>query len=275
MPRLVVPGLACQRGERTLFAPARLRRAAGEIVWIRGANGQGKTTLLRTLAGLAAPDGRRGSPGPARPRARRAPLYLAHANALKDDLTAPRRCASCSTLAARRDAAGCRCRARALRPGLAPQCAGAHALARPAAPGRAGAPGREARAAALAARRAVRRARRRRRRRCSTRCSRARRARRQRRPDQPCAARRSTCRRRSHRRRCRRRPRDEPARSPRSSRRDLRLAGRRRVDAVLPIAFFTVAVSLFPLGVGPEAQTLRQIAPGVVWVARCWRRCSR
>ncbi len=49
--------------------------------------------------------------------------------------------------------------------------------------------------------------------------------------------------------------------------RDLRLAGRRRIDAALPIAFFTVAVSLFPLGVGPEPQMLRQIAPGVVWVA--------
>ena len=49
--------------------------------------------------------------------------------------------------------------------------------------------------------------------------------------------------------------------------RDLRLAARRRIDVALPIAFFTVAVSLFPLGVGPEPQTLRQIAPGVVWVA--------
>ena len=49
--------------------------------------------------------------------------------------------------------------------------------------------------------------------------------------------------------------------------RDLRLAARRRIDAALPIAFFTVAISLFPLGVGPEPQMLRQIAPGVVWVA--------
>ena len=46
--------------------------------------------------------------------------------------------------------------------------------------------------------------------------------------------------------------------------RDLRLAARRRADALLPIAFFTVAISLFPLGVGPEPQTLREIAPGVV-----------
>jgi len=49
--------------------------------------------------------------------------------------------------------------------------------------------------------------------------------------------------------------------------RDLRLAARRRTDALLPIAFFAIAASLFPLGVGPEPQTLRQIAPGVVWVA--------
>jgi heme exporter protein B len=48
--------------------------------------------------------------------------------------------------------------------------------------------------------------------------------------------------------------------------RDLRLAARRRVDALLPLVFFMVAISLFPLGVGPEPQMLRTIAPGVVWV---------
>ena len=48
--------------------------------------------------------------------------------------------------------------------------------------------------------------------------------------------------------------------------RDLRLAARRRIEALLPLVFFVVAISLFPLGVGPEQQTLRQIAPGVVWV---------
>jgi len=48
--------------------------------------------------------------------------------------------------------------------------------------------------------------------------------------------------------------------------RDLRLALRRRVEALLPVVFFIVAVSLFPLGVGPEPQTLRVIAAGVVWV---------
>jgi heme exporter protein B len=48
--------------------------------------------------------------------------------------------------------------------------------------------------------------------------------------------------------------------------RDLRLASRRRVEALLPIGFFVVAASLFPLGVGPETNTLRQIAPGIMWV---------
>lgn len=50
------------------------------------------------------------------------------------------------------------------------------------------------------------------------------------------------------------------------TRRDLRLARRRRVEALLPLGFFVVAAGLFPIGVGPEPQTLRQIGPGVVWV---------
>ena len=48
--------------------------------------------------------------------------------------------------------------------------------------------------------------------------------------------------------------------------RDLLLAGRRRIEALLPLGFFIAAAGLFPLGVGPEPQMLRQIAPGVVWV---------
>ncbi len=49
-------------------------------------------------------------------------------------------------------------------------------------------------------------------------------------------------------------------------RRDLKLASRRRIDALLPLAFFMVALSLFPLGVGPDPKMLREIAPGIVWV---------
>jgi heme exporter protein B len=33
------------------------------------------------------------------------------------------------------------------------------------------------------------------------------------------------------------------------------------------LAFFIIVVTLFPLGVGPEPQLLRTIAPGVIWVA--------
>ncbi|MBL8305082.1 MAG: heme exporter protein CcmB [Rubrivivax sp.] len=51
-----------------------------------------------------------------------------------------------------------------------------------------------------------------------------------------------------------------------TTRRDLLLARRRRVEALLPLGFFIVAAGLFPLGVGPEPQTLRTIAPGIVWV---------
>lgn len=48
--------------------------------------------------------------------------------------------------------------------------------------------------------------------------------------------------------------------------RDLRLARRKPMEALLPLAFFVVASTLFPLGVGPETSTLRQIAPGILWV---------
>ena len=49
--------------------------------------------------------------------------------------------------------------------------------------------------------------------------------------------------------------------------RDLRLALRRRADIVSALFFFIIVVSLFPLGVGPEPALLRQLAPGVLWVA--------
>jgi len=49
--------------------------------------------------------------------------------------------------------------------------------------------------------------------------------------------------------------------------RDLTLAMRRRADVLTTLFFFLIVVSLFPLGVGPEIDTLRDIAPGVIWVA--------
>jgi heme exporter protein B len=50
-------------------------------------------------------------------------------------------------------------------------------------------------------------------------------------------------------------------------RRDLTLAMRRRSDVLTTLFFFVIVVSLFPLGIGPELETLRGIAPGVFWVA--------
>jgi heme exporter protein B len=49
--------------------------------------------------------------------------------------------------------------------------------------------------------------------------------------------------------------------------RDLMLAWRRRADVLSTLFFFVIVTSLFPLGIGPETQLLRSIAPGVVWVA--------
>lgn len=50
-------------------------------------------------------------------------------------------------------------------------------------------------------------------------------------------------------------------------RRDLLLAFRRRTELLLPVMFALVVVSLFPLGIGPEAALLGRIAPGVIWIA--------
>ena len=82
--KLTVAGLECRRGERPLFASLDFAAVGGEVVWVRGPNGQGKTTLLRTLAGLSAPAAGDISFTGAPHGAKR--LYLAHANALKDDL---------------------------------------------------------------------------------------------------------------------------------------------------------------------------------------------
>lgn len=49
--------------------------------------------------------------------------------------------------------------------------------------------------------------------------------------------------------------------------RDLLLAMRRRSEIFTVLFFFIVVISLFPLGISTEDQLLKQIAPGVVWVA--------
>lgn len=49
--------------------------------------------------------------------------------------------------------------------------------------------------------------------------------------------------------------------------RELKLAARRPSDALGGLFFFVLVGSLFPLALGPDAPLLRQIAPGIVWVA--------
>ena len=90
---LSVQGLAAQRGDRLLFEGLDLEIAPSEVVWLRGRNGRGKTTLLRILAGLSTPAAGEVRIGGLSMRAsaaqcRSSLCYVAHANALKDDLTA-------------------------------------------------------------------------------------------------------------------------------------------------------------------------------------------
>ena len=49
--------------------------------------------------------------------------------------------------------------------------------------------------------------------------------------------------------------------------RELTLAVRGGIGSLMAVVFFVIAVTLFPLGVGPELGLLSRIAPGAVWVA--------
>ena len=49
--------------------------------------------------------------------------------------------------------------------------------------------------------------------------------------------------------------------------RDLLLAWKRPGDVLNPLFFFAMVSSLFPLALGPDAQQLTSIGPGVTWVA--------
>lgn len=50
---LIASDLACRRGDRVLFRGLSLQLAAGQALQVAGANGIGKSSLLRILAGLA------------------------------------------------------------------------------------------------------------------------------------------------------------------------------------------------------------------------------
>jgi len=49
--------------------------------------------------------------------------------------------------------------------------------------------------------------------------------------------------------------------------RDLLLAYRRRTEMINPLLFFVLVTTLFPLGIGADPALLREVAPGIIWVA--------
>lgn len=89
---LSVSHLTCQRGERVLFRDLSFDLPAGQWLQVAGANGAGKTSLLRILAGLSEPvSGQVTWNGQALREDREAYhadlLYLGHQGALKEELT--------------------------------------------------------------------------------------------------------------------------------------------------------------------------------------------
>jgi heme exporter protein A len=91
---LTIEDLSLTRGERTLFEGVSLRLTAGEAVCLTGANGAGKTSLLRAAAGFIAPVRGRiaygGPEGDLEPEeARRSGVHLVgHQDGLKNGRTA-------------------------------------------------------------------------------------------------------------------------------------------------------------------------------------------
>ncbi len=90
---LSVQQLACERGRKRLFSDLNFQLQPGECLHVQGANGAGKTSLLRIVCGLAeALSGEirwRGQDTRIDPGAWRAELvYLGHTPGLKDELSA-------------------------------------------------------------------------------------------------------------------------------------------------------------------------------------------
>ncbi|HEX7455142.1 MAG TPA: cytochrome c biogenesis heme-transporting ATPase CcmA [Gallionella sp.] len=90
---LEVSNLACSRGDHRLFSGLSFALYPGQIMQIQGANGSGKTSLLRTLCGFIMPDEGKISWYGEDMRDLDEDyfaqmMYLGHLNAIKDELSA-------------------------------------------------------------------------------------------------------------------------------------------------------------------------------------------
>ncbi|HEY4696882.1 MAG TPA: cytochrome c biogenesis heme-transporting ATPase CcmA [Gallionella sp.] len=90
---LEISNLACSRGDHRLFSGLSFALDFGQIMQVQGANGSGKTSLLRTLCGFITPDEGdiiwRGENIRELDEEYYAEmLYLGHLNAIKDELSA-------------------------------------------------------------------------------------------------------------------------------------------------------------------------------------------
>lgn len=101
---LSAKNLACTRGDRLLFTQINFKLRAGELLYVLGENGSGKSSLLRILCGLSPPEHGsviwNGEDIRHHADAYHADLlYIGHLNALKDDLSASEnlRISSCVT----------------------------------------------------------------------------------------------------------------------------------------------------------------------------------
>ena len=90
---LAARNLRLERGAHSIISRLSFTVGSGQALILRGANGAGKTSLLRILAGLTLPDAGDIHWNGAKMKAlsaqwRAATLYLGHTNALKDDFSA-------------------------------------------------------------------------------------------------------------------------------------------------------------------------------------------